>query len=254
MSNRRALPAVLAPSSPCCSSASATTSAPARTADSDVRLAELRAEVELLRRRRRRSRPAPRAPRAPAAMAHDGRREPRVAHRRRQAAAAGRDGPAAAHAAARARRTASSSSTPTTTAARAATAPPAISATATSSPSSMASSRWGRTARRTAQDRLGQGDVQGTTARRAGRRCRRRERRGRSGRLGDREGEEPIDLPALNVNLAYCVRLRGPDLPARQRLLEGDHPRDRLRRPADDRQASSPASPTATPVSRAAVC
>ena len=37
--------------------------------------------------------------------------------------------------------------------------------------------------------------------------------------------KEPIDLPALNVNLAYCVRFRRPDLPARQRLLEGDHPR-----------------------------
>ncbi len=49
--------------------------------------------------------------------------------------------------------------------------------------------------------------------------------------------KEPIDLPALNVNLDYQLRFRRPDLPARQRLLEGDHRRDRLRRPAHAEQA-----------------
>ena len=48
--------------------------------------------------------------------------------------------------------------------------------------------------------------------------------------------KETIDLPPLNVNLAYGVRLRRSDLPARQRLLEGHHPGDRLRRPAHQQQ------------------
>jgi hypothetical protein len=38
--------------------------------------------------------------------------------------------------------------------------------------------------------------------------------------------KEPIDLPALDLNLGR------PGLPAGQRLLEGHHPLDRLRRPA----------------------
>ena len=41
-----------------------------------------------------------------------------------------------------------------------------------------------------------------------------------------------VDLPALHVDTALRLRLRRPDLPARQRLLEGHHPLDRLRRPA----------------------
>ena len=42
-----------------------------------------------------------------------------------------------------------------------------------------------------------------------------------------------LDLPALHVDTAFALRLRRSDLPPRQRLLEGDHPLDRLRRPAD---------------------
>jgi hypothetical protein len=45
--------------------------------------------------------------------------------------------------------------------------------------------------------------------------------------------KEAIDLPPLNVEPRLRLRVRGPDLPAGQRLLEGDHPRDRLHRPAD---------------------
>ena len=45
--------------------------------------------------------------------------------------------------------------------------------------------------------------------------------------------KEAVDLPALDVEPRLRVRLRRSDLPARQRLLEGHHPVDRLRRPAD---------------------
>ena len=45
--------------------------------------------------------------------------------------------------------------------------------------------------------------------------------------------KEPIDLPAAAREPGFRVRVRGSDLPPRQRLLEGDHPVDRLRRAAD---------------------
>ena len=37
--------------------------------------------------------------------------------------------------------------------------------------------------------------------------------------------KEPIDLPALQREPRLRLRLRRPDLPARQRLFEGHHPR-----------------------------
>ena len=49
--------------------------------------------------------------------------------------------------------------------------------------------------------------------------------------------KEPIDMPPLNLNLALRLRVRRSDLPPGQRLLEGDHPLDRLRRAADAEQA-----------------
>ena len=42
-----------------------------------------------------------------------------------------------------------------------------------------------------------------------------------------------LDLPALQLEHVVRLRLRRADLPPRQRLLEGHHPVDRLRRPAD---------------------
>ena len=41
-----------------------------------------------------------------------------------------------------------------------------------------------------------------------------------------------LDLPRAARRRGIRLRLRGTDLPARQRLLEGHHPLDRLRRPA----------------------
>ena len=70
----------------------------------------------------------------------------------------------------------------------------------------------------------------------ARRRLRRRAGRSRSGRLGDPQGQG-ADRPAgAEREPRLRVRLRRPDLPARQRLLEGDHPLDRLRRAADAEQ------------------
>ena len=77
----------------------------------------------------------------------------------------------------------------------------------------------------------------GKLARRAGRRLGRRERRGRSGRLGDHQGQGEDRPAAAERQPGVRLRLRRSDLPARQRLLEGHHPVDRLRRPADVEQA-----------------
>ena len=62
----------------------------------------------------------------------------------------------------------------------------------------------------------------------------RRRRRSAQRRLGDHQDAE-LDLPPLRADTAYRVRLCGSDLPAGQRLLEGHHSLDRLRRPADAR-------------------
>ena len=68
---------------------------------------------------------------------------------------------------------------------------------------------------------------------REGRRHRRRPGRSRSRRLGDPEGQGTVDLPAARGQHRLRLRFRRSDLPPRQRLLEGDHPLDRLRRAAD---------------------
>ena len=173
------------------------------------------------------------------AAVRDGQREPRRDRRRREARAAGGDGAAAAHAPARSPRTASSSSTRTTTTARATTAPPATSATATSSPSSTASSR---SARKGCRIRGASTPIKLT--------YKGRSLAARVVDVGDARAEvdpgdwaivkvkEPIDLPALHAEPGLRVRLRRSDLPAGQRLLEGDHPRDRLRRAADPERTS----------------
>ena len=154
------------------------------------------------------------------------RREPRVADRRRhQAAAAGRDGPASARPAARPRESFvelySYDNRGTTSYGTA-----GYSATATSSPSSTASSRSGRTAvaepRKITSVKL---IYQGKLTPRDGHRRRRRRRRGRPGDWAIIRVQGSVDLPPLNVEPRIRLRLRRPDLPARQRLLEGHHPR-----------------------------
>ena len=48
---------------------------------------------------------------------------------------------------------------------------------------------------------------------------------------------QPLDLPPLRIDTCVRLRFRGADLPARQRLLEGNHPEHRLRRSAHGQRA-----------------
>ena len=48
--------------------------------------------------------------------------------------------------------------------------------------------------------------------------------------------KEAVDLPRAQRQPGLWLRVRRPDLPARQRLLEGHHPLDRQRRPAHAEQ------------------
>ena len=71
----------------------------------------------------------------------------------------------------------------------------------------------------------------------ARRRHRRRAGRSRSGRLGDPEGQGADRPAAAGREPGLRLRFRRADLPPRQRLLEGHHPLDRLRRPEDVEQS-----------------
>ena len=64
----------------------------------------------------------------------------------------------------------------------------------------------------------------------------RRAGRGRSGRLGRPEGQGGDRPAAARHQSRVRVRLRRSDLPPRQRLLEGHHPVDGLRRTANHQQ------------------
>ena len=57
-----------------------------------------------------------------------------------------------------------------------------------------------------------------------------------TGRLGDHQGQGDDRPAAAERQPGLRLRLRRADLPPRQRLLEGHHPLDRLRRPADAEQ------------------
>ena len=183
-----------------------------QNATSEERIAALRAEVELLRRREAhgdRTGTAGRRPSPP--HVDDGRREPRRDRRGREARAVGGDGTAAADAASRAPEQLRRAEFVRRPAARATTAPPAISARATSSPSSTPSSRSDRTASPI------RGGSQSIKINYKGRAL-----TARIVDAGDARAEvdpgdwaivrvnEPIDLPALNVNLEYSFDFADP--------------------------------------------
>ena len=65
-----------------------------------------------------------------------------------------------------------------------------------------------------------------------GRRYGRRRRRSTQRRLGDYQDARGPGSAGAACRFSVRVRLRGPHLPARERLLEGHYPLDRLRRPA----------------------
>ena len=92
-------------------------------------------------------------------------------------------------------------------------------------------------ASRPAQDHLDQADVRRPADHGARGRLRRRQGRSRSGRLGDPEGQGEHRPAGAEREPRLPVRVRRSDLPPRQRLLEGHHRLDRLRRPADAEQA-----------------
>ena len=190
MSSRRAVPAILASAFALLFFGLGNYLGARQTADSDEQLAAHavgdRSAQAARGRARRHRRPVDRSRRPVDATDTSA----RVDRRRRQAAAAGRDGPAAAQPAARAPQQLRRAVLPTTTTGRAATARPGISARATSSPSSTASSRSARRACRT-RGRITSVKLtyKGQLLDRARRRCRRRARRSRPGRLGDPEGQ-----------------------------------------------------------------
>ena len=172
-----------------------------------------------------------------------------------QGGAAERDGAAAGESAARAAREASSSCTPTTASGRPTTGRPGIWATAISSPSS---TRWSRSRTRTIRQSTrkitsikivykgkeipaklvdtGNADVEVDS--------------GDWAIIKTRE----LDLPALQRRHGVRLRVRRSDLPPRQRLLEGHHRLDRLRRPADVERPGHLPDRRSSRACRAAAC